>query len=50
MGSLFFPMTGLLKVGEIMLYAGVALALVATALYVRDGRAQAAQARDQTLK
>lgn len=37
MGGLFFPMTGLGTLGEILLYAGLALALVATALYVRDG-------------
>jgi len=37
MGGLFFPMTGLQRLGEIMLYVGLALALVATALYLRDG-------------
>jgi CDP-diacylglycerol--glycerol-3-phosphate 3-phosphatidyltransferase len=40
MGGLFFPMTGLGTLGEVLLYAGLALALVATALYVRDGRAR----------
>lgn len=40
MGSLFFPLTGLLKAGEIMLYVGLVLAIVATAMYLRDGRAQ----------
>lgn len=40
MGALFFPMAGLLKLGEVLLYAGLALALAATALYLRDGRKQ----------
>lgn len=38
MGGLFFPMCGLETLGEILLYVGLALALTATALYVRDGR------------
>jgi len=38
LGALFFPMTGLLKLGEVLLYVGLALALIATALYVRDGQ------------
>ncbi|HEV7529562.1 MAG TPA: CDP-alcohol phosphatidyltransferase family protein [Solirubrobacteraceae bacterium] len=37
MGSFFFAMAGLEGAGEVMLYVGLALALVATALYVRDG-------------
>jgi phosphatidylglycerophosphate synthase len=37
MGGLFFPMTGLQRLGEIMLYVGLVLALLATALYLRDG-------------
>jgi cardiolipin synthase len=37
MGGLFFPMTGLQRLGEALLYVGLALALAATALYVRDG-------------
>jgi cardiolipin synthase len=37
MGSFFFAMVGLGKVGEVMLYVGLALALVATVLYLRDG-------------
>jgi cardiolipin synthase len=37
MGGLFFPMTGLQTLGEILLYVGLALALLATALYLRDG-------------
>jgi cardiolipin synthase len=44
MGALFFPMTGLLTLGEVLLYIGLALALVATALYLRDGRAQLREA------
>lgn len=38
MGALFFPMCGLHALGEVLLYVGLALALTATALYVRDGR------------
>lgn len=37
MGGLFFPLTGLETLGEVLLYVGLALALTATALYVRDG-------------
>ena len=37
MGGLFFPLTGLETLGEILLYVGLALALTATVLYVRDG-------------
>jgi phosphatidylglycerophosphate synthase len=37
MGSFFFAMVGLGKTGEVMLYVGLALALLATALYVRRG-------------
>jgi phosphatidylglycerophosphate synthase len=37
MGGLFFPMCGLETLGKVLLYAGLALALTATALYVRDG-------------
>ncbi len=40
MGALFFPMTGLHTLGVVLLYVGLALALVATALYLRDGRRQ----------
>ena len=42
MGALFFPMTGLLELGEILLYIGLALALTATVLYARSGRRQLA--------
>jgi phosphatidylglycerophosphate synthase len=38
MGSFFFAMVNLRTVGEVLLYAGLALALIATGLYVRDGR------------
>jgi hypothetical protein len=37
MGGLFFPMCGLQTLGEVLLYVGLALALLATALYLRDG-------------
>jgi cardiolipin synthase (CMP-forming) len=37
MGSLFFAMCSLQTLGEVLLYVGLALALSATALYVRDG-------------
>ena len=37
MGSIFFALAGLSRVGEVLLYVGVALALLATAVYVRDG-------------
>jgi cardiolipin synthase (CMP-forming) len=37
MGSFFFAMVGLGKVGEVMLYVGLALALVATVLYLARG-------------
>jgi cardiolipin synthase len=40
MGGLFFPMTGLLRLGEVLLYVGLALALVALALYLREGLRQ----------
>jgi phosphatidylglycerophosphate synthase len=37
MGSFFFAMVGLGGAGEVMLYVGLALALAASALYVRTG-------------
>jgi cardiolipin synthase len=40
MGALFFPMCGLGTLGRVLLYVGLALALSATALYVRSGFAQ----------
>jgi len=42
-GSLFFAMCGVHWLGVILLYVGLALALAASALYVRDGLAQARQ-------
>jgi phosphatidylglycerophosphate synthase len=39
MGSFFFAMVGLRTLGEVLLYIGLALALFATGLYLRDGRA-----------
>jgi phosphatidylglycerophosphate synthase len=40
MGSFFFAMVGLHVVGEVMLYVGLAMALIATAAYMRTGRLQ----------
>jgi cardiolipin synthase (CMP-forming) len=40
MGALFFAMVGLGGFAEVLLYIGLVLALVASALYVRSGRAQ----------
>jgi cardiolipin synthase (CMP-forming) len=40
MGALFFAMTGLGTFAEVLLYIGLVLALVASVLYVRAGRAQ----------
>jgi CDP-diacylglycerol--glycerol-3-phosphate 3-phosphatidyltransferase len=40
MGSLFFAMTGLRALAEVLLYVGLAFALGATVLYVRTGLAQ----------
>jgi cardiolipin synthase len=37
MGSFFFAMVGLEALGEALLYVGLALALLATALYLRTG-------------
>jgi cardiolipin synthase len=47
MGAPFFAMAGVHSLALIMLYAGLALALLATALYIRDGleQARAANAR-----
>jgi CDP-diacylglycerol--glycerol-3-phosphate 3-phosphatidyltransferase len=38
MGAFFFALVGLRTLAEVLLYIGLALALVATGLYVRDGR------------
>jgi CDP-diacylglycerol--glycerol-3-phosphate 3-phosphatidyltransferase len=40
MGAPFFAMAGVHWLALVMLYVGMALALLATALYVRDGRRQ----------
>ena len=40
MGAFFFAMVGLEGSGEVLLYIGLALALTASVLYVRDGFAQ----------
>jgi phosphatidylglycerophosphate synthase len=40
MGSFFFAMVGLRTVGEVLLYVGLALALLATGLYVGSGTRQ----------
>ncbi len=40
MGALFFAMVGLGVLAEVLLYVGLALALAASALYVRAGQAQ----------
>jgi cardiolipin synthase (CMP-forming) len=40
MASFFFAMVGLGTLGEVLLYIGLALALAATALYVRSGLAE----------
>ncbi len=40
MGAFFFAMVGLEGVGEVLLYVGLALALAASVLYVRDGLVQ----------
>ena len=37
MGSFFFAMAGLQSFGRVLLYVGLALALLATVLYVHDG-------------
>ena len=47
MGSFFFAMAGLPTVGEVMLYAGLALALVASAMYARSAVAQMRRAAAQ---
>ena len=41
-------MAGLRTLGEVLLYVGLALALVATALYVRDGRCAQLRAAQPT--
>lgn len=48
MGALFFAMTGLRTLAEILLYIGLGLALAATALYLRSGLAQLRATPDHT--
>jgi cardiolipin synthase len=45
MGAFFFAMVGLEGFGSVLLYIGLALALGATVLYVRDGARQARAAK-----
>lgn len=45
MGSFFFAMVGLGTLAEVMLYVGLALALLASALYLRSGLAEARAGR-----
>jgi CDP-diacylglycerol--glycerol-3-phosphate 3-phosphatidyltransferase len=45
MGAFFFAMVGLEGLGAVLLYIGLAFALAASALYVRDGRRQARAAQ-----
>jgi hypothetical protein len=40
MGSFFFAMAGLQTLGEVLLYLGLALALLASVEYVRSGLRQ----------
>jgi cardiolipin synthase (CMP-forming) len=47
MSAFFFAMVGLGTVGEVLLYLGLALALLATGLYVRDGRSRLRALEDQ---
>jgi cardiolipin synthase len=52
MGAPFFAMAGVHWLALVMLYVGMALSLIATALYVRDGRSQirAQRARKESTK
>ena len=45
MGALFFAMTGLSRLGEVLLYIGLVLALWALVLYVRYGVAEVRRTR-----
>jgi cardiolipin synthase len=47
MGALFFAMCGLGTLAEVLLYVGLALALLASGLYVRSGLVQLRSARDE---
>jgi cardiolipin synthase len=48
MSALFFPMTGLETVGEILLYVGLGFALASAAQYARDGVRALRQAEPST--
>jgi CDP-diacylglycerol--glycerol-3-phosphate 3-phosphatidyltransferase len=48
MGALFFALCGLETLGEVLLYVGLALALLATGLYVRSGLSQLRIIRSQS--
>ena len=48
MGAFFFAMAGLGKFAEVLLYVGLAMALVASALYVRSGVLQARAPKDSS--
>jgi cardiolipin synthase (CMP-forming) len=50
MGAPFFAMAGVHWLALVMLYSGMALALSATVLYVRDGLRQARENRGETRK
>jgi cardiolipin synthase len=47
MAAPFFAMAGLLTLGRVFLYIGMAFALTATALYVRDGRRRLPKAQPE---
>jgi cardiolipin synthase len=48
MGAPFFAMAGVHWLGLILLYAGMALALLATVMYVRTGLGEVAARKDPT--
>jgi phosphatidylglycerophosphate synthase len=50
MGAFFFAMAGLGKFAEVLLYVGLAMALLASALYIRSGvrQARAAAVKDSS--
>ena len=48
MGSIFFALLGLQRAGEVLLYVGLALALLATAMYVRYGVREVRSRRART--
>jgi cardiolipin synthase len=48
MSALFAPLVGWRTAGEVLLYIGLALALLATAMYLRDGLAHAREQKRST--